>query len=131
MFILENKEKFKKLMQDEDFLIKILELQTPSDIKNEFEANGVKISDNEVKKLTNEFGAIADAIDEEDLMDIGGGKRTWEDIWDKCWDKFAEGAGMALWIVPTAALTKVTQWYVEQKLKKYETKEENGKKKNI
>lgn len=123
---MENREKFEKLMQDEDFLIKILELQTNKEVKAEFEKNGVNISEKEVEKLSNEFGAIADTIDEEDLSEISGGDRTWQDVKDKAWDKFGEGLGQAAWIIPTIALTTVVstvvKWWTDRKLKEYEKK---------
>lgn len=131
---MENKEKFQKLMEDEDFITKILELQTESEVKSEFEKNGVKISDEELKNLADEFDKILSSIDEEDLSAISGGKKTWEDVTDKAWDKFGEGMGNAAWIIPTIALTTVVstvvKWWIDRKLKAREKKldQKNDKK---
>ena len=119
---MENRKKFEELMEDEDFVMKILELQTSKDVKAEFEANGVSISEEEIEELTREFGAISDAIDEEDLSNISGGKKTWDDVFDKAWDKFGEGMGNAAWIIPTAIVTRIVTWWMDKKLKAYEEK---------
>ncbi len=118
---MENKEKFEELMQNEDFVIKILELQTPKEIKTEFEANGVQISEKEVEELTREFSAMMDALDEEYLSYISGGgdkkpsEEGWKEYLKKCGkqiinkalDKIGEGLGIAIWAIPTAILTEI------------------------
>lgn len=114
---MENKEKFEELMKNEDFVMKILELQTPAEIEAEFEANGVKLSKEEVTKLRNEFDAISDVLDEEYLSYISGGngapsEEGWKEYLKKCGkqvvnkalDKVGEGIGIAMWAIPTAIL---------------------------
>lgn len=114
---MENKEKFEELMKNEDFVMKILELQTPAEIEAEFEANGVKLSKEEVTRLRNEFDAISDVLDEEYLSYISGGngapsEEGWKEYLKKCGkqvvnkalDKVGEGIGIAMWAIPTAFL---------------------------
>lgn len=115
---MENKEKFEELMKNEDFVMKILELQTPAEIEAEFEANGVKLSKEEVTKLRDEFNAISEVLNEEYLSYISGGtdeetsKESWKQYLKKCGkqvvskalDKVGEGIGTAMWAIPTAIL---------------------------
>ena len=121
---MENKEKFDSLMSDENFIIKILEMQTPEEVKAEFEKNGVMLSEKELKDLENELQTIVDAIDEEDLSNISGGDGgRWEQIKSKATDKIGEGLGNALWIVPTVVISTVVKWWVDRRLKKREQRE--------
>lgn len=131
---MENRKKFEKLMQNEDFVMKILDLQNIEEVRAEFEKNGVKISSDELEKLGNELENISGMVTEEDLSNISGGKKTWEDVTDKAWDKFGEGMGNAAWIIPTIALTTVVstvvKWWIDRKLKAREKKldQKNDKK---
>ena len=118
---MENKEKFEELMKNEDFVMKILELQTPAEIEAEFETNGVKLSKEEVNRLRNEFDAISEVLNEEYLSYISGGDDTvpseesWSEYLKKCGkqvinkalDKIGEGLGIAMWAIPTAILLEL------------------------
>lgn len=120
---MENKEKFDSLMSDENFIIKILELQTPDEVKAEFEKNGVKLTEEELKNLESELQTIIDAIDEDDLSNISGGNKSWQDVSDKAWDKFGEGLGNAMWLVPTVVISAIVKWWIDRRLKKREQRE--------
>ncbi len=133
---MENKKKFEELMKDEDFVIKILELQTPDEIKTEFASNGVQISDKEIEELTRDFEAMIKKLDEEYLSSISGGtdpvppeltenwkqrlvirlKKYGEQILNKAVDKIGESIGLMITMIPTAVLT----WYIKKKLDAYD-----------
>lgn len=121
---MENREKFEQLMQDEDFITKLLELQTPEEVQAEFKANNIELSLDEVNEVVHELDSIVGLVADEDLANVSGGDGG---NWDKFKTKFVESSadslGKFIWIIPTAALTTVVTTVVAHYLKKKLEKE--------
>ena len=77
---MENKEKFKELMQDEEFVTKLLELQTPEEVQEEFKKEDIDISVEEVEQLGSIINYMIkegkNQLTEDDLGKISGGATT-------------------------------------------------------
>ncbi len=101
---MENQEKFKSLIQNEDFVTKLLEMQTPEEVQEEFKKQGVDISLDEIKQLGSAINYMIKKgkteLTEEDLVEIGGGKFTWKQ--DKFEEAFASEAGKQLLLLAAA-----------------------------
>ena len=106
---MENKQKIQELLQDEGFVIRILESQTPQDIQAEFKDNGVDISLEEAQQIVKDFESIEHMVSDEGLENVSGGSFT-----EKFCDKLGEGAANMVWLIPTVAVTAATHWYVKQ-----------------
>lgn len=119
---MENKEKFEQLMQDEDFITKLLELQTPEEVQSEFSSSGVGLSLDEVNEVIHELDMIVGAVADEDLENISGGTLTSGEKKDKFvgkfYEKLGDAAGNLVWVIPTVALTTVVSTVVAHYLKK-------------
>ena len=79
---MKNQEKFKKLLQDEDFVAKLLEMQTPEEVQEEFEKQGIDIKLDEVGQLGSAINYMINKgkteLTEDDLKDVsGGGWTSW------------------------------------------------------
>lgn len=119
---MENKEKFEKLMQEEDFITKLLELQTPEEVQAEFKANGVEMSLEEVNEVVHELDSIVGLVADEDLSNVSGGGESWDKFKNKFVESSADSLGKFVWIIPSVALTTVVSTvvahYVKKKLEK-------------
>ena len=108
---MENKEKFEKLMQDEDFITNLLELQTPEEVQAEFKTNDVDLSLEEVNEVVHELDAIVGFVADEDLENVSGGNLTAQEKKDKFvgkfYEKLGDAAGNLVWIIPTVAVSTV------------------------
>ena len=73
---MENKEKLQQLMQDEEFLKKILVLETPEEVQGAFKENGVDISIEDLEKIKELIKKSMNEnyeLTEEELEEIIGG----------------------------------------------------------
>ncbi len=107
---MENKEKFKKLMQNEEFVTKLLEMQTPEEIQKEFKTNGVEVELEEVNEILRELDLITGLVSDEDLSNIGGGLTSQEKkdkFIGKFYEKLGDAAGNLVWTIPTVAVSTV------------------------
>ena len=125
---MENKEKFEKLMQDEDFITGLLELQTPEEVKEEFKSNGVEMSSDEVNEVIHELDTVVGLVADEELENVSGGGPNWEKFKGKFIESSADSLGKFVWIIPTVALTTVVSTVVAHYIKKkLEKDEKSGK----
>lgn len=123
---MENKEKFKKLMQDEEFVTKLLELQTPEEVQAEFKSNGVALTMEEVREVIKELDTISEYISEEGLENISGGVNLpgsdvvnpKELFFTKLYEELGKGTANMMWIIPTVALSTVVTTTIGYYLKK-------------
>ena len=76
---MENKEKFQALLKDEDFVAKILELQTPEEVQKKFAENEVELTIPEVQHLGDAINYMIEngktELTEDDLSEISGGEK--------------------------------------------------------
>lgn len=74
---MKNQEKFKDLMQNEEFITSLLEMQTPEEVQEEFQKQGVEMSLEEVEQLGSTINYMIKEekteLTEDDLAKIGGG----------------------------------------------------------
>ena len=125
---MENKEKFKELMQDEEFVTKLLELQTPEEVQTAFKSDGVILTVDEVKEVIKELDTISGYISEKELENISGGVKVTlpgSDVVDprklvytKMYEELGKGAGTMMWLIPTVALSTVVTTVIGHYLKK-------------
>lgn len=77
VLFMKNKEKLKVLLQDEDFIVQLLDMQTPREVQNEFKKHEVDISLEEVAQLSNAIDYMIeegkDELSEDDLKNVAGG----------------------------------------------------------
>lgn len=113
---MENKEKFKELLQDEDFVAKLLEMQTPEEVQKAFKTSGVEIKLDEVNEILRELNLIIGLASDEDLNNIVGGKLSAAEKKDKFLGKFYEklgdAAGNLVWTIPTVAISTVVSVFI-------------------
>lgn len=73
-------EKFLKLMQDEEFVKRIVKMQTPEEVQNEFRKEGVELSVEEVETLGSIINKSIEKdgqpLTEQELLEIAGGINT-------------------------------------------------------
>ena len=139
---MENKEKFKKLVQDEEFVAELLELQTPEEVQDEFKRQGVEISLEEVGMLGSTINYMIKEektqLTEEDLVKISGGTGpmarfgAWvtggnaadiEAARARKWGELEVIALTAVIAIPvTVAVTKLATWGIDRLIKKLDEK---------
>ena len=73
-------EKFLKLMQDEEFVKRIVKMQTPEEVQNEFRKEGVELSVEEIETLGSIINKSIEKdgqpLTEQELLEIAGGINT-------------------------------------------------------
>ena len=76
-------EKFLKFMQDKEFVKKIVKMQTPEEIQNEFRKEGVELSVEEIETLGSIINKSLEKngqpLNEQELLDITGGRSDFID----------------------------------------------------
>lgn len=68
--------KFKELTENVDFMEKVLESKTEKEVRNLFEKEGITLSENDIKSLSESISKIAKktgVIPEEELSTVAGG----------------------------------------------------------
>lgn len=70
------KEKLVKLLENEDFINKILSIKTDEEVRNEFKSNGVELSDEEFENIKKGYGKVMEnleKLDDDTLKELSGG----------------------------------------------------------
>ncbi len=140
---MENKEKFEKLLRDEEFVTKLLEMQTREEVQEEFKKQGIDVSLEEVGELGSIINYMIKEektqLSEDDLMKIVGGGAspmadlgalitggTADDIKSaraKKWGELEVIALTAVVAIPiTVGVTKLATWGVDRLIKKLDKK---------
>ena len=104
-------------MQDEDFITKLLESQTPKEVQEEFKSNGVELSPDEVNEVIHELDSVVGFVKDEDLANVTGGGETWDKFKTKFVESSGDAAAKIVWLIPTVALTAVVTTVVNHYLK--------------
>ena len=73
-----NNPKYIALLDDKEFVVKMMSQETPEDVQKVFADHGVEITMEEVKELGKalahlEKKGVSDELSEDDLMDVAGG----------------------------------------------------------
>lgn len=69
-------EKLTKLLENRDFVEKILNMETDEEVKNEFKSNGVDLTDEEILEIKKAYGQVAEKLEKLDdgtLEKLSGG----------------------------------------------------------
>lgn len=72
------REKLVKLLENEDFINKILSIKTDEEVRNEFKSNGVELSDEELENIKKAYGKVMETLeklDDDTLKELSGGRR--------------------------------------------------------
>lgn len=89
-------EKLIKLLENRDFVEKILNMKTDEEVKNEFKSNGVDLTDEEILEIKKAYGQIVEKLeklDDSTLEKLSGGrgeKDNKEKAKDAFWKFLAE-----------------------------------------
>lgn len=70
------KEKLVELLENEEFVSKILSMKTDEEVRNEFKSNGVELSDEELSNIKKTYGKIMEGLeklDDDTLEELSGG----------------------------------------------------------
>lgn len=70
------REKLVKLLENEDFINKILSMKTDEEVKNEFKSNEVELSDEELASIKKGYGKVMEnleKLDDNTLKELSGG----------------------------------------------------------
>ncbi|MBR2735641.1 MAG: hypothetical protein IKE05_05565 [Clostridia bacterium] len=144
---MDNKEKIKKLLQDEDFITKLLEMQTREEVQEEFKRQGIDVSLEEVGELGSIINYLIKEektqLSEEDLVKISGGTGplarfgAWvtggstqniEEARAKKWGEVEVVALTAIIAIPIAVgVTKLATWGFDKLIKKLDEKTDENK----
>ncbi len=125
---MKNQEKFKNLMQDEEFVTSLLEMQTPEEVQEEFKKHDIEMSLDEVGQLGSAINYMIKEekteLTEDDLAKIGGGL-TEENKKDFQKGFFGEAGKQALLFVGIPIIvggSVLAKWGFEKLTKKIDKK---------
>ena len=85
-------EKLTKLLENRDFVEKILNMKTDEEVKNEFKSNGVDLTDEEILEIKKAYSQMAEKLEKlddntlEKLSGGWGGKSKKEEAIDAIWE---------------------------------------------